>query len=77
MVDLGERVTSYGGNSFVTAHDVELGEPGDDLLEESKNNLVAGHGVELGEPGNDLWELSWWNRVRIFSGLLPMYVRRM
>ena len=66
MVDLGERVTSYGRNSSVTI-----------LLEESKNQLVAGHGVELGEPGDDLWELSWWNRVRIFSGLLPMYVRRM
>ena len=42
MVDLGERVASYGGNSLVSAHHVELGEPGDGLLEE--------HYVEQGKP---------------------------
>ena len=46
MVDLGEQVASYGRNSLVSAHHVELGEPGDGLLEE--------HYVEPEEQGKPL-----------------------
>ena len=51
-----------GGNHSLAEYCVESKGP--------KNKLVAGHGVELGETGDGLWGLSWWNRVRIFSGLL-------
>ena len=37
---------------------------------ESENKLVASMVLSWGGPGDGLWELSWWNRVRIFSGLL-------